>query len=68
VAAGASGSVHLGTKIKYSEEIVHEARDDDPARASVAGKTRYVVELEGRTVTVEGILSFTSDLEDFSYS
>jgi hypothetical protein len=68
VAAGASGSVHLGTKIKYSEEIVHEARDDDPARASVTGKTRYVVELEGRTLTVEGVLSFTSDLENFFYS
>ena len=49
VASGASGSVHLGTKIKYSEEIVHEARDTDPARASVTGKTRYIVELDGRT-------------------
>ena len=68
VASGASGSLHLGTKIKYSEEIVHEAQDTDPARASVTGKTRYIVELDGRTLTVEGVLSFTSDLENFFYS
>ena len=68
VAAGASGSLHRGTKIKYSEEIVHEAQDTDPARASVTGKTRYIVELDGRTVTVEGVLSFTSDREDFFYT
>ena len=68
VASGASGSLHLGTKIKYSEEIVHEAQDTDPARASVTGKTRYIVELDGRTLTVEGILSFTSDREDFFYT
>jgi predicted acyl esterase len=68
VASGASGSVHLGTKIKYSEEIVHEAQDTDPARASVTGKTRYTVELDGRTLTVEGVLSFTSDREDFFYT
>jgi len=68
VASGASGSVHLGTKIWYSEEIVHEAQDTDPAVASVTGKTRYIVELNGRSLTVEGILSFTSDLKDFFYT
>jgi predicted acyl esterase len=60
------------SNLEFDDESVsgyaETRRDDDPARASVAGKTRYVVELEGRTVTVEGILSFTSDLEDFSYS
>ncbi len=68
LASGASGSVHLGAKIKYSEEIVHEAQDKDPARASVTGKTRYTVELAGRTLIVEGDLSFTSDRENFFYA
>jgi predicted acyl esterase len=68
VASGASGSRHLETIIRYSEEIAHEARDDDPARASVSGKTAYTVELDDRTVTVEGVLSFSSDLESFFYS
>ena len=36
--------------------------------ASVTGKTRYTVELDGRKLTVEGVLSFTSDLEDFFYT
>ena len=53
--------------VKYWEEIVHEAQDNDPARASVTGKTRYTVELEDRTLTVEGDLSFTSDGKNFFY-
>ncbi len=67
IASGASGSTHLGTTIKYWEEMVHEAQDNDPARASVTGKTRYTVELGDRTLIVEGDLSFTSDREVFFY-
>ena len=65
--SGASGAVHLGTTIKDWEEIVHEARDDDPASASVTGRNRLVVELNGRTLTLEGELSITSDRDAFFY-
>jgi hypothetical protein len=68
IASGANGSVHLGTTIKYWEEMVHEAQDKDPARASVTGKTRYTIELDDRTLIVEGDLSFTSDRETFFYA
>jgi len=67
VASGASGSVYPWATIKYWENIVHEAQDNDPARASVTGKTRYTVELEDRILTVEGELSFTSDGKNFFY-
>ena len=33
VSSGASGKVHPGATIKYWEQMVHEAQDDDPARA-----------------------------------
>ena len=67
VASGASGSVYPWGTIKYWEEMIHEARDKDPARTGVTGKTRYTIELDGRTVIVEGDLSFTSDSENFYY-
>lgn len=68
VSSGAYGSVYPWATIKYWEEMVHKAQDNDPARASVTGKNRYAVELEGRTVTVEAELSFTSDDENFHYT
>jgi hypothetical protein len=67
-ASGASGSDYPWATIKYWEEMVHEAQDSDPARASVTGKTRYTVELDDRTLSVEGDLSFTSDRENFYYT
>lgn len=67
VSSGMSGKVHPGATIKYWEEMVHEARDKDPATAGVTGKTRYTVELDDRTLIVEGDLSFTSDRETFFY-
>ena len=67
-ASGASGSVYPWTTIKYWEDIVHEAQDNDPASASVTGKTRYTIELDDRTLTVEGDLSFSSDRENFYYT
>jgi hypothetical protein len=67
VASGASGSVYPWATIKYWENLVHEAQDNDPAKASVTGETRYTVELEDRTLTVEGVLSFTSDGKNFFY-
>ncbi|NOR12032.1 MAG: CocE/NonD family hydrolase [Candidatus Aminicenantes bacterium] len=66
--SGASGSVYPWATIKYWENMAHEAQDNDPARTSLTGKTRYTVELEGRTVTVEGDLSFSSDRENFYYT
>ena len=68
VASGASGSVYPWATIKYWENMVHEAQDNNPARASVTGQNRYTVELVGRTLTVEGDLSFTSDRENFYYT
>jgi len=68
VASGTSGSVYPWAIIKYWENMVHEAQDNNPARASVTGQTRYTVELENRTLTVEGDLSFTSDRENFYYT
>ena len=68
VSSGTSGSVYPWATIKYWEDMVHEAQDNDPARASVTGKTRYTVELDDRTLIVEGDLSFTSDRENFYYA
>lgn len=68
VASGMSGSVYPWAIIKYWENMVHEAQDNNPARASVTGQTRYTVELDDRTLTVEGDLSFTSDRENFYYT
>jgi hypothetical protein len=68
VASGASGSVYPWATIKYWEHIEHKAQDNDPSKASVTGKTRYTIELDKRTVTVEGDLSVTSDLKNFYYS
>ena len=68
VASGTSGSVYPWATIKYWEEMVHETQDNDPARASVSGKTRYTIELDDRTLIVEGDLSFTSDRENFYYT
>jgi predicted acyl esterase len=67
-ASGSYGYVYPWATIKYWENIVHEARDMDPARASVTGTNRYTVELGKRTVTLEGDLSLTSDGEDFYYT
>ncbi len=67
VSSGISGKVHPGATITYWEEMVHEARDNDPARTGVTAKTRYTVELDDRTLVVEGDLSFTSDRETFFY-
>jgi len=68
VASGTEGSVYPWATIKYWEEIVHKAQDNDPARASVTGKSRYTIKLDNRTVTVEGDLSLTSDRENFYYT
>jgi len=68
VSSGTDGSVYPWATIKYWEEIVHKAQDNDPARASVTGKSRYTIKLDNRTVTVEGDLSLTSDRKNFYYT
>lgn len=68
LSSGASGDVYPWATIKYWEEIVCEAKDKDPARASVTGKTRYTIELGDRTLILEGDLSFTSDRVKFYYT
>jgi predicted acyl esterase len=68
VASGTEGSVYPWATIEYWEEIVHKAQDNDPARASVKGKSRYTIKLDDRTVTVESDLTLTSDRENFHYT
>ena len=68
VSSGTSGSLYPWATIKYWENMAHEAQDDDPSRASVTGKSRYTVERDNRTVTVEGDLSLTSDRKNFYYT
>jgi hypothetical protein len=53
---------------RYSETIVHEARDDRPEAVAVRGEHTLTLELAGRTLTWEGRLSFRSDLENFHYA
>jgi hypothetical protein len=53
---------------RYSETIVHEARDDRPEAVAVRGEHTLTLELAGRTLTWKGRLSFRSDLENFHYA
>jgi hypothetical protein len=53
---------------RYAETFVHEARDDRPADVSVRGEHTLIMELGDRTLTWEGALLFTSDLENFHYT
>ncbi len=66
--SAAYGSVYPWATIKYWENMAHEAQDNEPFRAGVTGKSRYMIELDNRTVTVEGDLSLTSDAENFYYT
>jgi hypothetical protein len=68
IASGSYGSLYPWATIKYWENIVHEARDMYPARASVTGANRYTVGLGKRTVTLEADLSLTSDGGNFYYT
>jgi predicted acyl esterase len=52
---------------RYEETITHELADDRPGQAKVLGEHRLTVELEDRTLTWEGRLSFRSDRESFHY-
>jgi hypothetical protein len=68
VASGTEGSVYPWATIKSWEELAHTAQDIDPAKASVSGKIRYIIELEKRTVTIESELLITSDRDNFYYT
>ena len=54
--------------ITQTDEIVYEANDEHPETASVSSQMKRVVRTEGRELTWKGILSFTSDRENFYYS
>ena len=53
--------------LRYEEKIVHEARDREPANASV--QTRYAITLEQgqRRLTWEGVMELRSDAQYFHY-
>jgi len=53
--------------VNYTEAITHQVGDDSPAEAGVQSTYTTTVELPGRTLTLTGILDFTSDLRHYYY-
>jgi hypothetical protein len=68
VATNAGESRYPWGTERYSESIVHEAKDTSPEVASVRGEHRTTVEAGGRTLTWESSLTFRSDRESFHYT
>jgi uncharacterized protein len=52
---------------RFEESITHEARDDQPEAASVAGEYRTTLTLEDRTLVFESNVIFRSDANNFYY-
>ena len=61
------GSIYPWATIYYSENLIHEANDDDPARASALGETSYRIVQGDRELIFSGNLSLRSDSEFFYY-
>jgi hypothetical protein len=53
---------------RFTETIVHEARDDRPEAASVRGEYAITIELPERTLSWESHVELRSDSENFHYS
>ncbi|HET7292633.1 MAG TPA: CocE/NonD family hydrolase [Vicinamibacteria bacterium] len=53
---------------RYTENIIHEAKDDDPASTSVRGEYAITVALKDRTLAWESEVEIRSDRESFHYS
>jgi hypothetical protein len=67
IESGKGGRVYPWGTIRYFREVIQEVKDDDPARASVVGKTGYSLEIGDRTVDLKGELALSSDQENFYY-
>ncbi len=63
---GGSTEFPWGTQ-RYTESIVHDARDDDPATTSVKGEYAIAVTLKDRTLVWESDVEIRSDRESFHY-
>jgi uncharacterized protein len=55
-----------GTK-RYDESITHQAQDEHPEAASVAGEYRTTLTLKDRTLVFESNVTFRSDGDNFYY-
>ena len=51
--------------VEISERTTHETKDRDPASSSVVGDYTITVRLPERVLEFQGVLDFTSDLENF---
>jgi len=54
--------------ISQTDKIIYEAQDKHPEAASVTSDMKRVVQIEGRNLVWQGVLSFRSDLENFYYT
>lgn len=54
-------------KIRFSEEIVHKAYDNEPHKTSVRSHLKRQVILKDREIVLEGIMDFRSDEENYYY-
>ncbi|MBN1223371.1 MAG: hypothetical protein JXB23_08980, partial [Candidatus Aminicenantes bacterium] len=67
VADNSGGSEYPWGLIRYSDEIIYEAQDKHPEAASVTSDMKRIVQVGGRNLVWQGLLSFRSDLKHFYY-
>jgi hypothetical protein len=65
IAPGGDAAQYPWGTHRFTERIVHEAQDGDPAAASTRGEYAVSVELEGRSLRFESEVEFRSDRENF---
>ncbi len=66
-APNGSGTEYPWGTQRFTESIVHEARDDDPASTSMKGEYTITVALKDRTLVWESEVEMRSDAESFHY-
>ena len=67
IAPGGGASQYPWGTHRFTERIVHEAQDGDPAVASMRGEYAISIELEGRTLRFESDVEFRSDRDNFHF-
>lgn len=67
IAPGGGATQYPWGTERFSERIVHEAQDADPALASMRGEYAISIELEGRSLRFESDVEFRSDRENFHF-
>jgi putative CocE/NonD family hydrolase len=68
VAANTRGTRYPWGTETFEESITHETNDREPAKTSLKGEYRMVVEMDDRTLSWEADVLFRSDLENFYYT